>query len=196
MATTPSAADVAAKVAKLRAAAKDTSIPQDVRNQYLDKANALEQSTYRPSMAKGGSVGKPTKMAVGGVMPAMGGVMQGAQQAMRGQMSKAMPVSKAPSAVSPMQMKQVKSMATHQGAVNEMNQIKAKKQAPMASTPAPKAAPYPMMAKGGSVAKAPAKAPMKSKGAAVAIVIGVGKPKKPMMAKGGSVAKAPAKKGC
>lgn len=178
MATTPTAADVAAKVAKLRAAAKDTSIPQDVRNQYLDKANALEQSTYRPSMAKGGSVGKPTKMAVGGVMPAMGGVMQGAQQAMRGQMSKAMPVSKAPSAVSPMQMKQVKSMAAHQGAVNEMNQIKAKKQVPM-------------MAKGGSVAKAPAKAPMKSKGAAVAIVIGVGKPKKPMMAKGGM-----AKKGC
>lgn len=59
MATTPTAADVAAKVAKLRAAAKDTSIPQDVRNQYLDKANALEQSTYKPTMAKGGSVAKP-----------------------------------------------------------------------------------------------------------------------------------------
>ncbi len=59
MATTPTAADVAAKVAKLRAAAKDTSIPQDVRNQYLDKANQLEQSTYKPTMAKGGAVKKP-----------------------------------------------------------------------------------------------------------------------------------------
>ena len=99
MATTPSAADVAAKVAKLRAAAKDTSIPQDVRNQYLDKANALERSTYKPTMAKGG------------------------------------------------------------------------------------------------VAKAPMKKPaMKSKGAAVAIVIGVGKPKKPMMAKGGAVKAPMAKK--
>ena len=56
MATTPTAADVAAKVAKLRAAAKDTSIPQDVRNTYLDKANELERSTYKPNMAKGGAV--------------------------------------------------------------------------------------------------------------------------------------------
>ena len=93
MATTPTTADVAAKVAKLRAAAKDTSIPQDIRNQYLDKANQLEQSTYKPTMAKGGAVKKPVP-----------------------------------------------------------------------------------------------------KGTAVAIVIGVGKPKKPMMAKGG-MAKAPAKKG-
>lgn len=55
-ATTPTPADVAAKVAKLRAAAKDTSIPQDVRNTYLDKANELERSTYKPTMAKGGAV--------------------------------------------------------------------------------------------------------------------------------------------
>lgn len=55
-ATTPTPADVAAKVAKLRAAAKDTSIPQDVRNTYLDKANELERSTYKPNMAKGGMV--------------------------------------------------------------------------------------------------------------------------------------------
>ena len=54
--TTPTPADVAAKVAKLRAAAKDTSIPQDVRNTYLDKANELERSTYKPTMAKGGMV--------------------------------------------------------------------------------------------------------------------------------------------
>lgn len=54
--TTPTPADVAAKVAKLRTAAKDTSIPQDVRNTYLDKANELERSTYKPNMAKGGAV--------------------------------------------------------------------------------------------------------------------------------------------
>lgn len=186
MATTPSAADVAAKVAKLRAAAKDTSIPQDVRNQYLDKANALERSTYSPTMAKGGSVGKVTKMAVGGVMPALGGVMQGAQKAM----VNAMPAQKTARSVNPMQMQQVASMAKHQSAANEMNQIKAKKQAPMAGSPAPKTAQsYAAYAKGGAVKK-PA-----SKGAAVAIVIGVGKPKKPMMAKGGAV-KPMAKKGC
>ena len=59
MAMNPTPATIAAKVAKLRAAAKDTSIPQDVRNQYLDKANQLEQSTYKPTMAKGGAVKKP-----------------------------------------------------------------------------------------------------------------------------------------
>ena len=103
MATAPTTTDIAAKVAKLRAAAKDTTIPLDIRNQYLDKANQLEQSTYKPTMAKGGMAKAPAK----------------------------------------------------------------------------------------APAKASAKAPMKSKGAAVAIVIGVGKPKKPMMAKGGM-----AKKGC
>jgi len=56
MATTPTPAAVAAKIEKLRAAAKDTSIPQDVRNTYLDKANELERSTYKPTMAKGGVV--------------------------------------------------------------------------------------------------------------------------------------------
>jgi hypothetical protein len=52
----PTPSDIAAKIAKLRASAKDTSIPQDIRNQFLDKANELEKSTYKPTMAKGGAV--------------------------------------------------------------------------------------------------------------------------------------------
>ena len=57
MATTPpSASNTAAKAAKYREMAKDKSLPQDVRNTYLDKANELEQASYKPSMAKGGAV--------------------------------------------------------------------------------------------------------------------------------------------
>lgn len=57
MATTSQAnSNVAAKVAKYREKAKDKSLPQDVRNVYLDKANELEQAAYKPSMAKGGAV--------------------------------------------------------------------------------------------------------------------------------------------
>ena len=56
MATTPSTANTAAKAAKYREMAKDKSLPQDVRNTYLDKANELEQASYKPSMAKGGAV--------------------------------------------------------------------------------------------------------------------------------------------
>ena len=74
MATTPTTADVAAKVAKLRAAAKDTSIPQDIRNQYLDKANALEQSTYKPTMAKGGAVKKPAMKSKGAAVAIVIGI--------------------------------------------------------------------------------------------------------------------------
>jgi hypothetical protein len=126
MATTPpSASNTAAKAAKYREMAKDKSLPQDVRNVYLDKANELEQASYKPSMAKGGMV-KDVKMAMN-----YGG----------------------------MAMKQ------------------------------------PMMAKGGAVvAKAPAKAPMKSaakgmsKSPSIVIAVGMAKPsKKPMMNKGGSV---------
>jgi hypothetical protein len=68
MATTPpSASNTAAKAAKYREMAKDKSLPQDVRNVYLDKANEIEQASYKPSMAKGGMV-KDVKMAMGGDM--------------------------------------------------------------------------------------------------------------------------------
>ena len=59
----PTPSDIAAKVAKLRESAKDKSIPQDIRNQFLDKANELEKSTYKPTMAKGGAVAAKTAKA-------------------------------------------------------------------------------------------------------------------------------------
>lgn len=50
----------AQKIEKYRAQANDKSIPQDVRNDLLDKANALEYKAYNESkkMAKGGAVKK------------------------------------------------------------------------------------------------------------------------------------------
>jgi len=47
------------KAAKFREMAKDKSLPQDVRNAYLDKANAAEKEAAKPTMAKGGVVKKP-----------------------------------------------------------------------------------------------------------------------------------------
>lgn len=48
----------AEKVAKYRKMAEDKSLPQDVRNTYLDKAVALEQKAYgeNKKFAKGGAV--------------------------------------------------------------------------------------------------------------------------------------------
>ena len=49
----------AEKVAKLREMAKDKTLPQEVRNQYLDQANKLEEKAAMGAgvrMAKGGAV--------------------------------------------------------------------------------------------------------------------------------------------
>lgn len=67
----------AEKIVMYREKAKDTSIPQEVRNTYLDRANELERKAYEASkapekkMAKGGAVKKapakaPAKAAVKG----------------------------------------------------------------------------------------------------------------------------------
>ena len=67
----------AEKVKMYREKAKDTSIPQEVRNTYLDRANELERKAYEASkapekkMAKGGAVKKapakaPAKAAAKG----------------------------------------------------------------------------------------------------------------------------------
>jgi hypothetical protein len=79
----------AEKVKKYRDMAEDKAIPQDVRNSYLDKANAIElkafedykaggtqtnkpetapaAATKKKEMAKGGyATKKPMKMATGG----------------------------------------------------------------------------------------------------------------------------------
>lgn len=76
----------AQKVTKYREMAKDKSLPNDVRNQYLDRANELERKAYdagkaagefkkggmvKKAMAKGGAVKKPVAkkaMAKGGAV--------------------------------------------------------------------------------------------------------------------------------
>jgi hypothetical protein len=64
----------AAKVAKLREMAKDKSLPQDVRNTYLDEAVKLEEKGAMKAgvkMAKGGAVKAPKKMMMGGAVKPM-----------------------------------------------------------------------------------------------------------------------------
>jgi hypothetical protein len=81
----------AAKVAKLRKMAEDKSLPQAVRNQYLDDAVKLEEKAAKGAgvkMAKGGmpmrgertATNKAKKMMYGGVadkpMMAKGGAVK------------------------------------------------------------------------------------------------------------------------
>jgi hypothetical protein len=81
----------AAKVAKLRKMAEDKSLPQAVRNQYLDDAVKLEEKAAKGAgvkMAKGGmpmrgertATNKAKKMMYGGMadkpMMAKGGAMK------------------------------------------------------------------------------------------------------------------------
>lgn len=77
MATTAPNKD-AAKAAKLREMAKDKTLPQDVRNQYLDDANKLEEKAAKGAgvrLAKGGmpmrgertATNKAKKMMYGGM---------------------------------------------------------------------------------------------------------------------------------
>ena len=78
----------AEKAAKLREMAKDKSLPQPVRNQYLDDANKLEEKAAKKAgvnLAKGGAVKKPAakKMMYGGMadkpMMAKGGAVKKAK---------------------------------------------------------------------------------------------------------------------
>ena len=75
----------AEKVAKLREMAKDKTLPQEVRNQYLDQAVKIEEKAAMKAgvrMAKGGAVKKPAakKMMYGGMadkpMMAKGGAVK------------------------------------------------------------------------------------------------------------------------
>jgi hypothetical protein len=73
-------ASSAEKAAKFREMAKDKSLPQDVRNTYLDRANELERAEFeatkpkeKMAMAKGGAVKKAAKApAKGAVVIAIG----------------------------------------------------------------------------------------------------------------------------
>jgi hypothetical protein len=58
----------AEKVKMYREKAKDTSIPQEVRNTYLDRANELERKAFEETKK---APAAPTKMAKGG-MPVRG----------------------------------------------------------------------------------------------------------------------------
>jgi hypothetical protein len=55
----------AEKVKMYREKAKDTSVPQEVRNTYLDRANELERKAYEETKKP------PVKLAMGG-MPVRG----------------------------------------------------------------------------------------------------------------------------
>lgn len=84
----------AEKVAKLREMAKDKTLPQDVRNTYLDEANKLEEKAAKGAgvrLAKGGmpmrgertATNKAKKMMYGGMaektMMAKGGAVKKAK---------------------------------------------------------------------------------------------------------------------
>jgi hypothetical protein len=59
----------AEKVAKLREMAKDKSLPQDVRNTYLDQAVKIEEKAAKGAgvkLAKGGAVKAAPKKMMGG----------------------------------------------------------------------------------------------------------------------------------
>jgi hypothetical protein len=58
----------AEKVKMYREKAKDTSIPQEVRNTYLDRANELERKAFEETKK---APAAPTKLAKGG-MPVRG----------------------------------------------------------------------------------------------------------------------------
>jgi len=60
----------AEKVKMYREKAKDTSVPQEVRNTYLDRANELERKAFEAT--KGAPVTPEKKMMYGG-MPVRGG---------------------------------------------------------------------------------------------------------------------------
>jgi len=67
-------ATAAEKIAMYREKAKDTSLPQDVRNVYLDKATALEYKAYEETKAgttKSSTPPQPSKMAKGGAVKKM-----------------------------------------------------------------------------------------------------------------------------
>ena len=60
----------AEKVKMYREKAKDTTIPQEVRNTYLDRANELERKAFEATkapekkLAKGGAVSKKPMIAI------------------------------------------------------------------------------------------------------------------------------------
>ena len=82
----------AEKVAKLREMAKDKTLPQEVRNQYLDQANKLEEKAAMGAgvrMAKGGAVKKPAAKKTAGKPMMYGGMADKPMMAKGGAVKKA-----------------------------------------------------------------------------------------------------------
>jgi hypothetical protein len=71
MATKVPNESVPQKIARFRKIAEDKSLPQDVRNEYLDKANELEKPIGNLGMAKGGAVVAKMNMDMSKTKPAM-----------------------------------------------------------------------------------------------------------------------------
>jgi hypothetical protein len=57
----------AAKVAKLRKMAEDKTLPQEVRNQYLDQAVKIEEKAAKGAGVKLAKGGMAKKMMMGGM---------------------------------------------------------------------------------------------------------------------------------
>lgn len=74
--------------ARFRKMAEDKSLPQSVRNTYLDKANEIEKTAAKPTMNKGGAMlpvrGSRTAKHKETKMMAKGGVAKKATSAKKG----------------------------------------------------------------------------------------------------------------
>jgi len=88
----------AQKVADLRKAAEDKTLPQAVRNTYLDRANEIERTGYEKmkmkeglNMAKGGKV--PSKAKAKPAMAVMIGLSPTKKMARGGKVGAPMPIS-------------------------------------------------------------------------------------------------------
>jgi hypothetical protein len=73
----------AEKVAKFREMAKDKSLPQDVRNTYLDRANELERAEYEATKPKE-KAAPTTAMAKGGAVVTKAPVKKAAKAPAKG----------------------------------------------------------------------------------------------------------------
>lgn len=158
----------AEKVAKLREMAKDKTLPQEVRNTYLDQAVKLEEKAATKAgvkLAKGGmpmrgertATNKAKKMAVGGALLDLGKGAVGAAP-VRGVVApprdktKPMPVIR--DAVMPKPDKTKMGVAPSPAIIARKEQERAMRNQQRTYAAAVAAANKPKMAKGGAVKKA------------------------------------------
>jgi hypothetical protein len=161
----------AEKVKMYREKAKDTSVPQEVRNTYLDRANELERKAFEATKVP------EKKMAVGGVAfnranPA-GGKLDGGG----GPMGVAKPAVMPKDKTKPMPQVILKKPRPTPKPRAPVNPVKVQ------NKPKPFTAPYPQVSPTAIDGPAFAKGGVASKKPMIAIMIGVGKPTKAPMKK-------------